>query len=330
MRGYLSIVFNNQTLLTDLLGVNYQNIEVFEEILGVKIFIRGNEVFLETNNERIKGAFERLVGELIEYVKHGHYPDASLIKSVHSSMEERGEEPGINRVRISDKTIIIPNGLKKVIPRSRTQKWYLEEIENRDLVFGVGPAGTGKTYLAIAEALRYILTRSVAKLVLTRPVVEAGEHLGFLPGDLENKINPYLKPLYDAMESLIPYEVFKRMEETGKIEIIPLAYMRGRTLSNAFIILDEAQNTTQEQMKMFLTRIGERSKTVVTGDITQIDLPRKKSSGLLNALDVLKGIDDIGFVFFDQGDIVRNELVKKIIHAYEEADNFGKDQERKE
>ncbi len=327
MRGYSTIVFNNQTLLNDLLGVNYQNIDVFEEILGVKIFIRGNEIFLETENKKIKGDFERLVNELTEYVRNGHYPDPALIKTVHDSL---GSEEIVERqhLRVADKSVIIPNGLKKVFPRSRNQKRYLESIESYELVFGIGPAGTGKTYLAVAEALKYILNRSVRKLVLTRPVVEAGEKLGFLPGDLESKINPYLRPLYDAMEALIPYEVFKRMEETKKIEIVPLAYMRGRTLSDSFIILDEAQNTTREQMKMFLTRIGENSKTVITGDITQIDLPKQKQSGLLHVIDILRGIDEVDFVFFDQKDVVRNELVKKIIHAYEKADGTLDNEER--
>ncbi len=327
MRGYSTIVFNNQTLLNGLLGVNYQNIDVFEEILGVKIFIRGNEIFLETENKKIKGDFERLVSELTEYVRNGHYPDPALIKTVHDSL---GDNEFIEKTtgRVTDKAVIIPNGLKKVFPRSRNQKKYLQSIESYELVFGIGPAGTGKTYLAVAEALKYILNRSVRKLVLTRPVVEAGEKLGFLPGDLESKINPYLKPLYDAMESLIPYEVFKRMEEAKRIEIVPLAYMRGRTLSDSFIILDEAQNTTREQMKMFLTRIGENSKTVITGDITQIDLPKQKQSGLLHAIDILKDIEQIDFVFFDQKDVVRNELVKKIVHAYEKADGILENEKR--
>ena len=313
--------------MNNLLGVNYQNIGVFEEILGVKIFIRGNEIFLKTENKKIRGDFERLVNELVEYVQKGHYPDPALIKTVHDSLGEGNYING-EHVKVADKAVIIPGGLKKVFPRSRNQKRYLESIENSDLVFGIGPAGTGKTYLAVAEALKYILSRSVRKLVLTRPVVEAGEKLGFLPGDLESKINPYLKPLYDAMEALIPYEVFKRMEETKRIEIIPLAYMRGRTLSDSFIILDEAQNTTKEQMKMFLTRIGENSKTVITGDITQIDLPKRKQSGLIHAIEVLRDIKEIEFVFFDQKDVVRNELVKKIVHAYEKADGILKDEER--
>jgi len=215
--------------------------------------------------------------------------------------------------------VVVPNGLAKTFPRSHNQAVYLRAIENHDLVFGIGPAGTGKTYLAVAMALRAVLGRSRRKLVLTRPVVEAGENLGFLPGDLEQKISPYLRPLYDAMESLIPVETIRRMEENRTLEIAPLAYMRGRTLSDCFIILDEAQNTSKEQMKMFLTRIGEGSRVVVTGDITQIDLPRKSDSGLLSVIPILTPIREIRFTFFEERDVVRNPLVRKIVHAYETA-----------
>ncbi|HVP19823.1 MAG TPA: PhoH family protein, partial [Spirochaetia bacterium] len=204
-------------------------------------------------------------------------------------------------------------------PRTYNQALYLDAIERNELVFGVGPAGTGKTYLAVAQALKQVLGQTRRKLIITRPVVEAGESLGYLPGDLTQKIHPYLRPLYDAIESLIPLEMFRRMEENGIIEIAPLAYMRGRTLSEAFIILDEAQNTTREQMKMFLTRIGENSRTVVTGDITQIDLPRKSDSGLLTVIPILRAIREICFTFFEERDVVRNPLVRKIVHAYETA-----------
>jgi len=193
----------------------------------------------------------------------------------------------------------------------------VELFNTKDIVFAVGPAGTGKTYLAVAKALSEIMQKKCRKLIITRPVVEAGESLGFLPGDLAQKISPYLRPLYDAMESLLSLDAVRRLEEAGVIEIAPLAYMRGRSLSDCCIILDEAQNTTREQMKMFLTRIGEHSKAVVTGDVTQIDLPNKKVSGLVEAMEILRDIDDIGFLEFSPGDIVRNRLVKKIIDAYE-------------
>jgi phosphate starvation-inducible PhoH-like protein len=219
---------------------------------------------------------------------------------------------------LKDTMVVVPNGLAKTFPRSHNQAVYLRAIEQHDLVFGIGPAGTGKTYLAVAVALKAVLSRSRRKLILTRPVVEAGENLGFLPGDLEQKISPYLRPLYDAMESLVPVETIRRMEENRTLEIAPLAYMRGRTLSDCFIILDEAQNTTKEQMKMFLTRIGEGSKVVVTGDITQIDLPRRQNSGLLNVIRVLERIREIAFVFLGEEDVVRHPLVRKIVRAYQD------------
>jgi phosphate starvation-inducible PhoH-like protein len=197
-------------------------------------------------------------------------------------------------------------------------------MDTHDVVFSIGPAGTGKTYLAVAHALRDVLTRKRRKLVLTRPVVEAGESLGYLPGDLAQKISPYLRPLYDAMESLVPYETIRRMEDQRVIEIAPLAYMRGRSLNDCYVILDEAQNSTREQMKMFLTRIGEGSQAVITGDVTQIDLPRKRHSGLLHAVELLRDISDIRFCYFAAKDVVRNPLVQKIIGAYE-AESISED-----
>jgi phosphate starvation-inducible PhoH-like protein len=213
--------------------------------------------------------------------------------------------------------IQIPHGFNRVFPRSRNQAAYIQGMRSCDISFCIGPAGTGKTFLAIAEALCLVLSRKMRKLVLTRPVVEAGESLGFLPGDLAQKINPYLRPLYDAMETLIPYEIIHRMEENHIIEIAPLAYMRGRSLNDCMIILDEAQNTTKEQMKMFLTRIGSGARAVITGDTTQIDLPRHVDSGLLHAVSILSGIEGIHFAYLHTGDVVRNPLIKKIIQAYD-------------
>jgi phosphate starvation-inducible PhoH-like protein len=215
--------------------------------------------------------------------------------------------------------IRIPHGFSRVFPRSRNQGAYVLGMRACDICFGIGPAGTGKTFLAIAEALRLVLSKTMRKLVLTRPVVEAGESLGFLPGDLNQKINPYLRPLYDAMESLVPYDLIRRMEENRAIEIAPLAYMRGRSLNDCIVVLDEAQNTTKEQMKMFLTRIGEGARAVVTGDTTQIDLPRRGDSGLIHAVSILSGIEGIHFSFLHTQDVVRNPLIKKIIAAYEQA-----------
>ena len=213
--------------------------------------------------------------------------------------------------------IQIPHGFTRVFPRTINQAWYILGMRSQDISFCVGPAGTGKTYLAIAEALRLVLSKKIRKLVLTRPVVEAGESLGFLPGDLTQKINPYLRPLYDAMESLIPYETIRRMEETRSIEIAPLAYMRGRSLNDSMIVLDEAQNTTKEQMKMFLTRIGQGARAIITGDITQIDLPKRIDSGLLHALSILSGMEGIHIAYLNTADVVRNTLIKKIIQAYD-------------
>jgi phosphate starvation-inducible PhoH-like protein len=218
---------------------------------------------------------------------------------------------------MAEAMIRIPQGFNRVFPRSPNQAAYILGMRSCDISFGVGPAGTGKTFLAIAEALRLVLSKKMRKLVLTRPVVEAGENLGFLPGDLAQKISPYLRPLYDAMESLTPFETIRRLEETRAIEIAPLAYMRGRSLNDCVVVLDEAQNTTREQMKMFLTRIGQGARAVITGDITQIDLPRRNDSGLLHAVSILSGVEGIHFSFLHTADVVRNPLVKKIIEAYE-------------
>jgi phosphate starvation-inducible PhoH-like protein len=226
---------------------------------------------------------------------------------------------------LQDKTIsLYPNG-KAISPKSQGQAAYFDAIRNNDAIFAIGPAGTGKTYIAMAFALHWLLSENISRIILTRPVVEAGESLGFLPGDLEQKVNPYLRPLYDAIYDMIPYETFRRYVEKGAIEVAPLAYMRGRTLHDAFIILDEAQNTTRGQMLMFLTRLGFNSKTVVTGDITQIDIPRTKLSGLIAASRLLNGIANISFVYLGPEDVVRHPLVEEIIKAFE-----GSEQEKTE
>ncbi|HET6899613.1 MAG TPA: PhoH family protein, partial [Vicinamibacteria bacterium] len=209
-------------------------------------------------------------------------------------------------------------GAKKVVvPRSLNQRAYLEELEKNDMVFGIGPAGTGKTYLAVAQAVSSLLAKSVARIVLARPAVEAGEKLGFLPGDLQDKVDPYLRPLYDALYDLLDYDRVSRLLERNAIEVAPIAFMRGRTLNDAFVIIDEAQNTTTEQMKMVLTRIGFGSKVVITGDITQIDLPTGRTSGLVEAIAVLSGVKGISFVYFDEKDVVRHKLVQSVIKAYD-------------
>ncbi len=316
MENPLTVVVRDETILPEICGANDSNLKVIEELLGVRVYSRGNEILLDTLDDSLQRIFTLLLQQLQDHIRLGQLPGPDLIRSIHGSLAS-GEDEKVEVLKRN--LVVIPNGLRKVYPRTHNQALYVESINRYEIVFGVGPAGTGKTYLAVAQALKQVLSQTRRKLIITRPVVEAGESLGFLPGDLAQKIHPYLRPLYDAIESLIPMEIFRRLEENGVIEIAPLAYMRGRTLSNAFIILDEAQNTTREQMKMFLTRIGENARTVITGDITQIDLPRKSDSGLLTVIPILTPIREIGFTFFEERDVVRNALVRKIVHAYETA-----------
>jgi phosphate starvation-inducible PhoH-like protein len=315
MRKHLAVALKDPDSIQELFGANDDNLAVFEELLGIRIYLQGNQIYIDAADASSRAQLEELLAQLQEHIRLGNAPNPDLIRAVHGSLAA-GSSESVDLLK--DTMVVLPNGLGKTFPRSRNQAHYLQAIEQHDLVFGIGPAGTGKTYLAVALALKAVLGRSRRKLILTRPVVEAGENLGFLPGDLEQKISPYLRPLYDAMESLVPVEAIRRMEENRTLEIAPLAYMRGRTLSDCFIILDEAQNTTKEQMKMFLTRIGEGSKAVVTGDITQIDLPRKQNSGLLNVIQVLEKIREIRFVFLGEEDVVRHPLVRKIVRAYQD------------
>jgi phosphate starvation-inducible PhoH-like protein len=314
MGKHLAVVLKNPERIQELFGANDGNLSVFEDLLGVRLYFQGNQVYIDSADENKKALFERILGELEDHISLGQVPGPDLIRAVYKSLNSgNGEDAGL----LKDTCVVIPNGLKKVFARSHKQAIYLRAMDRTEMVFGVGPAGTGKTYLAVAQALKCVLSREKRKLILTRPVVEAGENLGFLPGDLEQKISPYLRPLYDAMESFIPPEMIRRLEENRIIEIAPLAYMRGRTLSDCFVILDEAQNTTREQMKMFLTRLGEGTRAVITGDITQIDLPRRDSSGLLDVISILKSIREIEFIFLGEDDVVRNHLVRKIVRAYE-------------
>jgi len=314
MGKHLAVVLKNPERIQELFGANDGNLSVFEELLGVRVYFQGNQIYLDSCEEVKRTLFERVLGELEDHIALGQLPGPDLIRAVYNSLSPEKDQDS----ELLKKTrVVIPGGLKKVFPRSYKQALYLKAIETKDLVFSIGPAGTGKTYLAVAQALKSVLSRNRRKLILTRPVVEAGENLGFLPGDLEQKISPYLRPLYDAMESFVPPEALRRLEENRIIEIAPLAYMRGRTLSECFVILDEAQNTTKEQMKMFLTRLGEGTQAVVTGDITQIDLTKRSSSGLLDVISILKSIREIEFTFLGEEDVVRNPLVRKIVRAYE-------------
>jgi phosphate starvation-inducible PhoH-like protein len=310
-------VLESPQLVSELCGVNDENLHHLERLLDKRILYRGNELYLEEDDELARSTLVRMVEEIAAHVKLGQIPNKDLIEAVHATVT-KPDSNGSDFLRRN--TVAIPGRAQDVFPRSISQAHYLESFQYSDIVFAVGPAGTGKTYLAVAHALREVLSKRKRKLILTRPVVEAGESLGYLPGDLAQKISPYLRPLYDAMESLVSFETIQRMEDQRIIEIAPLAYMRGRSLNNCYVILDEAQNTTREQMKMFLTRIGEGSQAVITGDVTQIDLPQKRFSGLLHAIDVLDEIPEIRFNYFTTRDVVRNPLVQRIIDAYESED----------
>ncbi|MDR0497597.1 MAG: PhoH family protein [Treponema sp.] len=308
MDDSITIVLDDRDILSGVCGANDGNLKVIEGSLGGRIAAMGNEIRLEGVDDDGARRFRILMDNLIALVREGENPSPEYVRSLTKT---DGEEVIIH----------IPHGFGRVYPRSKNQASYVRGMMRHSISFGIGPAGTGKTYLAIAHALGLVLSKKMRKLVLTRPVVEAGESLGFLPGDLAQKINPYLRPLYDAMESLVPYEIIHRMEENRTIEIAPLAYMRGRSLNDCVVILDEAQNTTKEQMKMFLTRIGEGSQAVITGDITQIDLPRRGESGLLHAVSILSGVEGLHFAYLHTADVVRNPLIKKIIQAYESEKN---------
>jgi phosphate starvation-inducible PhoH-like protein len=325
MEEGVTIVLDSNEILSGVCGVNDQNLKVIAGSLGGRIVTRGNEISLTGVDRAGHSRFKTVIDSLVAAVKEGEFPSKEYVEALTGSFmpesfgEVQAAEKGLDTLR--DNVILIPQGFAKVFPRSRNQALYIEGMRRHDISFCVGPAGTGKTYLAIAEALRLILSKKMRKLVLTRPVVEAGESLGYLPGDLAQKINPYLRPLYDAMEALVPYEAIRRMEDTRAIEVAPLAYMRGRSLNDCIVILDEAQNTTKEQMKMFLTRIGAGARAVITGDTTQVDLPRRYDSGLLHALTILSKVEGIYLSYLNTADVVRNPLIKKIIEAYDAEKN---------
>jgi phosphate starvation-inducible PhoH-like protein len=315
---------NNQTKLTfsdvdqvrQLFGEHNSNLKRIADAIDVSIHARGNTVFIQGDSiaaSLAQNILKQLYGLLEE--NYPIYPnDVDYAVRILS---------GDDRIKLKDiflDTVYITSKKRPVMPKSLAQKEYIDAIRSSDMVFGIGPAGTGKTYLAMAMAVAALLKGLVNRIILTRPAVEAGEALGFLPGDLSEKVDPYLRPLYDALHDMMRFEKVANLIEQGVIEVAPLAFMRGRTLNDSFIILDEAQNTTSEQMKMFLTRIGFSSKAVITGDITQIDLPVEKPSGLVEAKNILQGIDGIRIVFFSKKDVVRHGLVQKIIKAYEDLD----------
>lgn len=303
--------------LNTLFGVQDQNIKYLESLLDVNIGARGNEMLIDGDPRDIE-TVEQILREFGELFAEGqHFTD----KELKDAFKQIAEDRAYSLKDYFLKARFNPAGKKQVAPKTANQRKYLDAIANNDLVFGIGVAGTGKSYLAVAMAVDALFKKQVSRIILTRPAVEAGERLGFLPGDLQEKVDPYLRPLYDALFDLVDGEKVTKMLEKRIIEIAPLAFMRGRTLSDAFIILDEAQNTTSEQMKMFLTRIGFGSKAVVTGDKTQIDLPRGQKSGLKEAEEILQDIEMIEFVHFSDKDVVRHKLVQLIVRAYEDHSN---------
>ena len=297
------------------LFVNFdENIKQIEKKYGVDITSHGSQIKVMGDVTKVADAI-KAINCLITMINKGEQINASSIDYVTSLVED-GDEGKISSIIDADCVCITSKG-KPVKPKTLGQRRYVDAIKNNTITIGVGPAGTGKTYLAVAQAVSAFRAKAVNRIILTRPAVEAGEKLGFLPGDLQQKVDPYLRPLYDALFDMLGAENFQRCQERGDIEVAPLAYMRGRTLDDSFIILDEAQNTTSEQMKMFLTRLGFNSKAVVTGDITQIDLPDGKHSGLKDAIKILKNVDDIAISFLTGKDVVRHRLVQEIIKAYE-------------
>jgi phosphate starvation-inducible PhoH-like protein len=299
-----------------LFGSYDENLKFLETLLGVKLRTQGNDLIIEGVPAGV-AKVERLFSQLAALAQEGYRVSNGDVKTAAQLL---ADDPTIDLRDYFLKSSLTQSGKKRIAPKTVNQRRYLDAIEQNDIVFGIGPAGTGKTYLAMAQAVSFLLAKKVNRIILARPAVEAGEKLGFLPGDLAEKVNPYLRPLYDALYDMIDVERAERFIERGTIEIAPIAFMRGRTLNDAFVILDEAQNTTSEQMKMFLTRLGFGSKAVVTGDITQIDLPIGRTSGLVEAMKVVSNIEGISFIYFDDRDVVRHKLVQQIVKAYE---SFG-------
>lgn len=310
------LIFSDINLASQLFGEYNSNLKRIAELTDVSIHARGNTIFIQ-GDSIAENLAKKILNQLYGLLKEGYpiYPN-----DVEYAVRILSEDDRIKLKDIFLDTVYITSKKRPVIPKSQTQKEYIDAIRSSDMVFGIGPAGTGKTYLAMAMAVAAFSKGKVNRIILTRPAVEAGEALGFLPGDLAQKIDPYLRPLYDALHDMMQFEKVSSLIEQGVIEVAPLAFMRGRTLNDSFVILDEAQNTTSEQMKMFLTRIGFSSKAVITGDITQIDLPVDKPSGLIEVKDILQGIEGIRFIFFSKRDVVRHGLVQKIIEAYEDLD----------
>lgn len=307
------IEFPDTQILRQLAGDSCSHLKIIEECVGVRCAIKGNTIEVQGEDYDVELA-EHALGDLYKLLKEG----CPLFPSdIYYAVRMLAKNRNLNLQDVFLDTIYISSSKKVVMPKSLQQKVYIDAMRAKDIVFGIGPAGTGKTYLAMAMAISYLLKKKVERIILTRPAVEAGERLGFLPGDLEQKVNPYLRPLYDALYDMLDHDHVMRLLQRDSIEVAPLAFMRGRTLNDAFIVLDEAQNTTSEQMKMFLTRLGFNSKAVITGDVTQVDLPATIKSGLIEASRILKGIEGLSFVSFSEDDVVRHRLVSEIIKAYD-------------
>jgi len=311
------LTFPDHELMRTLCGEHNAHLHLLEKKIGVSVYVRGNVLSLQGGDWEV-GLADAVITQLYDLLKAG-YPiyknDVDYAVRILSGDQSRSLE------KIFRDEVYISSKKKVITPKTVNQKNYIDSIRNFDIVFGIGPAGTGKTYLAMAMAISSLIKKEVNRVVLARPAVEAGEHLGFLPGDLYEKVNPYLRPLYDALHDMLDFEHTSRLLDQGVIEVAPLAFMRGRTLNDSFVILDEAQNATSEQMKMFLTRLGFSSKAVITGDVTQIDLPEGRISGLIEARGILEGIKGIGFAYFAKEDVIRHSLVQKIIHAYEKMES---------
>ena len=309
------IEFPDNDKVRVLCGAHNEHLKLIEKRLGVQVGSRGGQLVVACQDAEKVGTAERLLGELYELAAGG-YP--LYLEDVDQATKLAGQNVALKE--IFGDTVYVSARHRIITPKGLGQKRYIQAIRDDDIVFGIGPAGTGKTYLAMAMAVSFLVERRVKRIVLCRPAVEAGEKLGFLPGDIAEKVNPYLRPLYDALFDMVDYEKASAFIERGTVEVAPLAFMRGRTLNDSFIILDEAQNTTSEQMKMFLTRLGYGSKAVITGDVTQVDLPTGRPSGLLEVQRVLKGVEGIGFCSFTEVDVVRHPLVQEVVKAYEAFD----------
>lgn len=311
-----TINFDRMEHAINLFGNYDENIHIIEDAFNVNVVLRGEDIKITGTSENVDNA-GAVIAKLIDMAWNGDLiTKQNVFYFINLASDGQLDKVG----DFSTDNICFTTRGKKIKSKTHGQKLYVEAIKNNDVVFGIGPAGTGKTFLAVAMAVTAFRNREVSRIILTRPAVEAGEKLGFLPGDLQNKVDPYLRPLYDSLYEIMGAETYHKHVEKGAIEVAPLAYMRGRTLDDSFIILDEAQNTTPEQMKMFLTRMGFGSKTVVTGDITQIDLPENKRSGLREVVEILKDIKGIEFVYLTDRDVVRHELVQKIVRAYDKYD----------